>query len=560
MLILHAHLPYVRHPEHPRFLEENWLYEATTETYIPLLQLMEGWEQLKMNWRLTLSISPTLCAMLQDSLLQERYQRYLDNLIELTEREIHRTHFEPEFNQLAWMYHNRLKSIKATYAAYNGNLVGAFAGFRRLGKLEIITTAATHALLPLLAKYPSSLRAQIMVARDEFCRYFGEKPTGFWLPECAYSPEIEKYLVEAGFKWFVVDTHGLTNGNPPPKYGVFAPIYTPEGLVAFGRDPSSSRQVWSRDCGYPGDPRYRDFYRDIGYDLDYDYIKPYLPGDGLRSFTGIKYYRITGKTAEKLPYNRQSALEAAAEHSRHFLESRIEQVQKLSQAMNRQPVIVAPYDAELFGHWWYEGPDWLNYLFRKIEFDQKTVRLTTPTEYLSEHKLHQVVEPSPSTWGEGGYLKLWVNESNAWMLPHLHVAQSRMEALVRHFYKKTGEVDSTITSSKTTESTDKKQTSEKVDNFAIDIRGVKQLEKLQERALKQAGRELLLAQASDWPFIIATKTSPGYARRRFTDHILRFTRLYEQLTADRVDDQFLSRIEAIDNIFPKINISYWENK
>lgn len=520
LLILHAHLPFVRHPEHERFLEENWLYEAITECYLPLLHVMEGWDSLKMPWRLTISLSPTLCFMLRDELLQTRYRRYLDNLIELSQKEIHRTMLEPDFNKLARFYYERFTQIKRLYDSCEGDILGAFARFQKSGNLEIITTAATHALLPLLEKSPESLRAQILIARDEYCRYFGQPPVGFWLPECAYSPAVEPYLKEAGIKWFVVETHGLLNGSPNPAFGVFAPACTPEGLIVFARDSSSAQQVWSRHVGYPGNPRYREFYRDIGYDLEYDYIKPYLPGDGLRSFTGIKYYRITGGTAEKQVYDRQSALEAAAEHARHFVESRIQQIQTAYNIMKRPPVIVSPYDAELFGHWWFEGPEFLNYVVRQIVFDpQQICKLSTPTEYLLDHKDYQTITPCESSWGEDGYLKLWVNPSNAWMLPHLRVAHTRMTALAKQY------------------------------NAGAD--------ELVNRALKQAARELLLAQASDWPFIIYTKTSPDYARKRFTEHIIRFTRLYEQISGNAIDTQYLDKLEKSDNIFPAINWRYW---
>src|ERR1039458_8149802 len=149
-LMLHAHLPFVRHPEHEKFLEENWLFEAITETYIPLVQIIDGWLADGIDARLTLSLSPTLCAMLQDLQLQERYGRHLDGLIELAEKEIHRTHWDRAFRELAWMYHHRFSLARDTWRACDGNLVGAFRQFQDEGRIEIITTAATHGLLPLL--------------------------------------------------------------------------------------------------------------------------------------------------------------------------------------------------------------------------------------------------------------------------------------------------------------------------------------------------------------------------------------------------------------------------
>ncbi|MFN7140733.1 MAG: DUF1957 domain-containing protein, partial [Limisphaerales bacterium] len=183
-IVLHAHLPFVRHPEHEKFLEENWLFEAITETYIPLIQVMDGWLHDGMDTRLTITLSPTLCSMLLDPLLQQRYERHLHDLIELAEKELHRTHWEPHFHELARMYHHRFVAIRDTYFAYGRNLVGAFRKFQEQGKLEIITTAATHALLPLMADSPQSIRAQILVARDHYRSCFGRDPRGIWLPEC----------------------------------------------------------------------------------------------------------------------------------------------------------------------------------------------------------------------------------------------------------------------------------------------------------------------------------------------------------------------------------------
>ncbi|MBI3876988.1 MAG: DUF1957 domain-containing protein, partial [Verrucomicrobia bacterium] len=319
-------------------------------------------------------------------------------------------------------------------------------------------------------------------------------------------------------RWFITDTHGVLHARPRPRYGVFAPIYTPNGIAAFGRDLDSAKQVWSRNEGYPGDARYRDFYRDIGHDLDFDYVRPHLSAPELRGFTGIKYHRITGATADKQIYDRKAALAAADEHASHFLHARIGQFQHLDGLMDRAPLIVSPYDAELFGHWWYEGPEFLDFFVRKAHYDQKVFALTTPGEFLQKNPVQQIAVPSASSWGEEGYFKLWLNETNEWIYPHLGVAQERMTELSRRFPNAAGVI---------------------------------------ERALKQAARELLLAQSSDWPFILRTGTSPDYARRRVKDHILRFTRLYEQLVNGHVDEEYLAKCEWVDNLFPDVNWRYW---
>jgi len=517
-LVLHAHLPFVRHPEHEKFLEENWLFEAITETYVPLLQLLESWRRDGLHPRLALTLTPTLCSMLRDPLLQDRYERHLDQLIELAEKEIHRTRWEKPFNDLALFYHKRFTAVRAAYTACGREPVNAFRQFQDQGLLEIITSAATHALLPLLADHPPSLRGQILVARDHYHACFGRDPRGIWLPECAYVESLDDLLQEADLRWFVTDTHGILHAHPRPRYATFAPIFTPKGLAAFGRDPDCSRQVWSRHAGYPGDPRYRDFYRDIGFDLDLDYVKPYLPALAQRGFTGLKYHRITGKSPDKLVYDRQTALRAADEHAGHFLEARLAQFRRLSEILDRPAMVVAPYDAELFGHWWYEGPEFLDYFVRKTCCDQKLFELITPAEYLRQQPTNQVATPAASSWGEGGYWRVWLNEKNEWIYPHLRVAQDRMTELAQRFA---------------------------------------QPDALTERMLKQAARELLLAQASDWPFILRTGTSPDYARKRVKEHLLRFTRIYEQLTAGQLDDDWLKQVEWRDNLFPDINYRYW---
>jgi len=339
-LLLHAHLPFVRHPEHEKFLEENWLFEAITETYVPLLQLLGRWQRDGLNPRLTLTLTPTLCAMLQDPLLQGRYVRHLDGLLELAEKETHRTKWEPAFHNLARFYRERFKRTRDFYLACQGGLVGAFRDFQDQGRLEIITSTATHALLPLLAPHPPSVRAQILAARDHYRSCFGRDPRGIWLPECAYVQEIEPALLEANLRWFILDSHGLLRARPRPCFALFAPIFTPNGLAVFGRDLDSARQVWSRHEGYPGNPRYRDFYRDAGFDLDFDYVKPHLPASDNRGFTGIKYHRITGPSPRKQAYDRQAALQTADAHAAHFLEARCAQLRPLARIMDRPPLLV----------------------------------------------------------------------------------------------------------------------------------------------------------------------------------------------------------------------------
>ncbi|MFA4857937.1 MAG: DUF1957 domain-containing protein, partial [Candidatus Margulisiibacteriota bacterium] len=249
--ILHAHLPYVRHPEYEDFLEEDWLYEAITETYIPLIQVFENLVNDDVDFRITMSISPTLLSMFLDPLLQNRYLKHLDSLIELSFKEIDRTRFEPEFNRLARMYNQRFIECRAIFEnKYHRNLAMAFKKFQDLGKMEIITCGATHCFFPLQEIYKPAVRAQVKVAVQLHEKVFGRRPQGIWLPECGYQPGDDEILKEERLRFFLVDTHGILHGSPRPKYGIYAPVYCKSGVAAFGRDVETSKAVWSAIEGY----------------------------------------------------------------------------------------------------------------------------------------------------------------------------------------------------------------------------------------------------------------------------------------------------------------------
>jgi len=514
-LVLNAHLPFVRHPEYDDFLEEDWLYEAITETYIPLILLFERLVEEKIDFRLTISLSPTLISMLIDPLLQTRYLRHIDRLIELAKKEIKRTERKPKFRRLARMYLNQFLEARQTFQRYNRNLIVAFKKFRDLDKLEIITSGATHGYLPLMDICRESVKAQIKVAASHYESIFSRLPKGIWLPECGYQPGHDRFLKEAGFQYFFTDAHGVLKGDPAPKYGIFRPIRCEgSGLACFARDRESSKRVWSPIEGYPSDNDYREFCRDIGFDSEYDYIKPYINPDGARIYTGIKYYRITGPTDYKEPYLPERAQEKVTEHVGNFVFNRQKQIEYLYDFMQEKPIVVLPYDAELFGHWWYEGVGWLGSLIRKIALEQDEIRLITPSEYLEENPRNQVVMPSLCSWGWKGYSQTWLGDSNDWIYRHLHIASERMTGLVKSFVN--------------------------VNN-------------LLERALNQALRELLLAQSSDWAFIMNAGTHTSYAVRRTKQHLLRFSRLYEDIKADSIDEDWLLDIESKDNIFPDID-------
>jgi 1,4-alpha-glucan branching enzyme len=522
-LVLHAHLPFVRHPEHDDFLEESWLFEAVVETYLPLLEVFDRLERDRVPFSLTLTLTPTLCAMLADPLLQARTQRYLDRVVELAEGEIGRTATEEDSrpHATAMYYRDRLRSLRAQYHDHwNGDLVGAYRGFQDRGQIEIITCAATHGFLPLMANHAGAVRAQIRVACADYERHFGRRPRGIWLPECAYFTGLDRELAAAELRWFVLDAHGVLLARPRPHAAMYAPGFTPAGPAVFGRDREASRQVWSGEIGYPGDPRYRDFYRDVGFDLPLEQLSPVIPKGAPRRFTGLKYHRVTGRKVglkEKDFYRRDDALDAVQSHAAHFLDSRLQQMARLGEAGGVAPIVVVPFDAELFGHWWYEGPEFLEAFFRAAARSETGLKLTTPSRYLTENPTQQVLDPSPSSWGQNGYWEVWLQPRNAWIYRHLQAAAQRMTELAKQH------------------------------------RGLQREAPLLERALRQMARELLLAQASDWAFLLKTGTASEYANRRTRTHLSRFHRLAKSVAHGEVNVMELERSESRDNLFPELD-------
>lgn len=513
--VLHAHLPFVRHPEHPRFLEEDWLFEAISETYLPLLRSFRKLREEDVPFRLTLSVSPTLCSMLSDELLQERYLAHVDRLIELGEKEVERTADDPAINRLAYMYRDLFIENRQDYIEiYKKNILNGFKDFEKSGNLELITTSATHAFLPCYQEFPSTIRSQVQTAVDSHLHHFGKVPGGFWLPECGYYPGIEEVLAENDLNYFFSSAHGVLFSEEKPKNSVYAPVQCKNGTAVFARDIASSKSVWSPEEGYPGDVDYRDFYRDIGYDLPLDYIGPYIHDDKIRVNTGFKYYRITGKqTNEKKPYNIDWAQGKVIEHAENFIYNRKKQLSHVAPQIDRTPVIVSPFDAELFGHWWFEGPQWLESVIRMVA-EEETLELVTPSDYLSTQEKPEQIDPVFSSWGNNGFSEVWLDGSNDWVYPLVHGAIEKMEDLVRRFPDESS---------------------------------------LKERILNQAAREILLAQSSDWPFIMYMGTTESYATRRVKEHIANFNRIYNNLCRSEMDTEWITSIEKKNNLFPFVD-------
>ncbi|MBO4393249.1 MAG: DUF1957 domain-containing protein [Spirochaetales bacterium] len=513
--IFNAHLPFVRHPEYPKFLEEDWLYEAMNESYIPLLRMMYRLKDDGVPFRLTFSLSPTLCSMLSDELLNERFLNYMVEHIELGEKEMERLKDDSAKRSLAENYRNELALNKAFYQnECQSNILNAFNELSNAGLLELITTTATHAFLPVYKDYPIAINAQIETGVLEHSRHFDRMTDGFWLPECGYFTGLENILKRHNISWVSLASQALILSSDEPQRGSYSPIKCPNGLFCFVRDANLASLVWSSTEGYPADPCYRDFYRDIGFDLPMDYIRPYVHEPEVRSFTGYKYYAITDMTSDKNVYDRQKAMERTAFHAKNFIYHVQSRTRAISDVIDTDPVYTVSFDAELFGHWWYEGVQWLENLVRTIA-DTDDVTLITPIDFIRTKTEVQTMNPAPSNWGVGGYSAVWVdNTSNAWLYRHIFKAIERMTELAERFPSQ---------------------------------------KSLKQRFLNQAARETLLLMASDWPFIIHNQTSAEYARKRIEGHIANLNLVYDNMCKNAVNTEWLVKAEKRDNLFKHLD-------
>jgi 1,4-alpha-glucan branching enzyme len=487
-LVLHAHLPFVRHPEHARHLEERWFYEALVECYLPLLDAFDRLADDRVSFALTMSVTPPLAAMMRDELLCRRFDEHLGRLQALAGREMTRLYGDSQFAPIATFYREHFSRMRAVWDRHGGDVLSGLVHHWDAGRLELLTCSATHCYLPGMLAAPEGIRPQLGLGVAAFEQIVGRKPTGAWLAECAYHPSFDDEIARAGIRFTVLDTHGLLHARPRPPFGVHAPVCSPSGVAFFGRDLESSKQVWSRDEGYPGDAYYRDFYRDIGFDLPESDLMGEVAGDGSRLMTGLKYFRITGKDVEKAPYQPGAARDRAWEHAGHFVSNRAKQTEFLGRAegMSAPPIVVAPYDAELYGHWWFEGPIFLEAVFRRLSEANGAVEAITLRQYLDRHPVCVEATPSASTWGGGGYGEVWVGPEAAWTWRHVHHATRYARWLVQNHRAAEGR------------------------------RG---------QALDQSIRELLLLQSSDWPFILKTGTATRYAEARIRSHVHRLRHL-----------------------------------
>ena len=507
---LHAHLPFIRERVsygtsgiwQPMGYPPEWFHEAIRETYVPLIRMFERLSEEGVDFRLSMDISPTLSNMMRCPMLQEEFLKYMEAHINLAKSEVDRTwREERHYHETAKMHLEQFQETKNCFIRYGCDLTRAFARFQDAGCLEISTCGATHAFLPFYTAYPESIRAQIETAVGDYNDTFGRMPLGIWLPECAYTPGIGRHVEAAGLRYFFTETHGVLDADAHVHFGVHAPVFVKgSDVAAFARDPETGKQVWSGDEGYPGDPDYLEFHMKGG---------------------PLKYNRITSRENNwKEPYVRAWAMEKAAKHAQHFMESRNFRFQHIKNWFWKKPVVVAMYDAELFGHHWYEGVDFLYFLFKKIYYNQNETELITPGAYLKRYSRNQEVFLNPSSWGDKGTFDKWMYGSVSWMYRHTHEAIRELVAI------------------------------------GTEIRNNRRNDSFATRAGAQAAREVLQAMNSDIPFVISNGHFVDRMKELYLQDLERFwiaANLFWHGGDNEAANCRLKDLEAQNTIFPGIN-------
>jgi 1,4-alpha-glucan branching enzyme len=550
--VLHTHLPYCRLAGRWPHGEE-WLHEALSETYIPLLNALYDLRDEGVDYKLTIGLTPVLTEQLADASVLAHLVLYLEEKRDAATADVPRfqTAEEPHLAYLASFYRDFYQGILDSFHdRYGGDVVGAFRRLQDEGYLEIVTCAATHGYLPLLGT-DASIYGQLRTGVASYKRHFGRMPRAIWLPECAYRPAyrtddgeirpaLEEFLAEQGVRSFFAETHAVEGGRPVGKaadevaIGPYAAVkrryivpiqegeapkgttYKPYYVVGSGRgltDPPVSviarnnrtgMQVWSGEWGYPGDQDYREFHKK-------DHI------------SGMQYWRVTGPNADlgdKEPYHPDWAAHKVASHADHYAHLVEELLASYAQDHNDFGLIASNYDTELFGHWWFEGIDWIKGVLRRLA-DSPVVALTTASEFLAEHPPEEAMTIPESSWGSGGNHWTWDNPDTHWMWNPIHEAEARMRKLAADY-----------------------------DNP----------NPAQTAILNQAARELLLLQSSDWPFLVTTGQAKQYAIQRFQAHIDRFETLADLLETDELErGQALAEAWwEIDKVFPNIDYRWFK--
>jgi 1,4-alpha-glucan branching enzyme len=550
MLVLHTHMPYVlSHGRSPH--GTDWIFEAAAECYLPLLDALDRLRDQGIKPRWTFNMTPILAEQLDDESFKAGFEEYCQEKIDAALSDMKRFEQQGELSLIgvAGMWQRfYTKALVQFKHLWDRSICQGFREFEEQGMIELITCGATHGYFPLLST-DESIQAQVKVAVDSHKRRFGKAPAGIWLPECAYRPAynwkapvgtdervwarkgVDEFLEENGIKFFFVDSHMIRGGEPLGTYWQKFPqlaemfqrskhLFTPpeefrsehehyltnSDMTVFARDPQTTVKVWSGDVGYPGDPYYLEFHKQL------------YPGR-------LRYWRISEDKANlgaKQPYLPWEAWEHIPAHAKDMTEVLKSALAGFKGQANHEGTVVAMYDTELFGHWWWEGPEFLYELAVHLHNDPD-IESVTPSELIEHHPAQKAIPLPEGSWGEGGYHSVWMNPDNVWTWEKLYPCQKEMVSLAQCVK----------------------------DGPALEW-------------ATQAGRELLLAEASDWQFLISTWSARDYSEARFSDHVERFHKLARialqvkegyRPVADELD--FLKESQEKDACFPHLDISVW---
>jgi 1,4-alpha-glucan branching enzyme len=555
---LHSHLPYVvNHGTWPHGME--WLHEAAAETYLPLLRIFGELEQQGLALRANVNLSPILLEQLSHPEFKDEFPKYLLRKIQAAHKDADdfTLQNDPHMVNVSRFWLHFYEQALRQFDELGSNIIRGFQHFYDSGAIEIITCGATHGYFPLLGT-DSSIHAQVKTGVETHERFFGRKPRGIWLPECGYRPAgtwqfpvqpdgstrppkpfyregVEQILAEHGIQFFYVDTHLvdsstrftpyqlLAGGIPramesveePPHKNFYRPYYAdgPDRnaqVAFFTRDPRTSVQVWSGDQGYPGDANYLEFH------------KKRWPG-------GNRYWKITGAKTDlglKQPYDPAIALERTREHAKHFVRITTETLERYGKNGAAAAILTAPFDAELFGHWWFEGPEWLKNVALEFAKPESRIKLISCTDYLDQYPPAAYVALPEGSWGAESNNSVWLNDDTAWTWKHIYPSELAVQQMANSDLWRGNETAT--------------------------------------RLVKQICRELLLLESSDWQFLITTKAARDYAEKRFNTHLEQFRALLDtwrrfeathQISLEKLQE--LEAIELRDSVFPEIDPELW---
>jgi 1,4-alpha-glucan branching enzyme len=522
-LVLHMtlHQGYFRHLEGKHKAKNEILFSSISQVYLPLLNMFANLESDGIPFKIGLTISPTLCSLLSDPVIQQSYIEWLDSLITLGEAEVKRYSQGSEQYNLAKIYLKNCKRDKRDFVeTFNQDILSKFDYYAKRGSVELFATCATNCFLPHYIDMNESICAQVETGLQSHKTYFDVVPEGFWLPDMGYTQGIENILRSYGINYSILDTHGVLFSTPLPKNGIFTPVRTANSFAFFARDSETPADI-TGSLGYMWNPAYRNQDRDIGFDSDMELLSGFLGESRSRVSTGFKYWARSENQKNAALYNFNTAKECVQKDAKSFLDKKSEKLTKASQMIDAEEVsLVCAMDASIFGQTWYEGIDWLESLFRQAA-EREDIVIEHCTDLAKSQFTLQKVQPFHSAASGTGYGEDLLDSSNDWMMKYIRKSTERMIDLAERFSDDTG---------------------------------------LKARALNLAAKEILLAQSSDWAAMTHQRMYPEYASERFSQSVNAFATVFESLGSNSISTEWLTNMEREHTLFPWINYRVFSRK